>query len=608
MQPTPPHWLKPNHVTRLPRRFICLDTEAITEHAPGRQVQTFRCAVAVFDHQDKKGAPPARAEWLRSSSLADTWAWVDARTHPRHRTVLVCHNLAYDLRILDAFRRLPELGWSLSMVRLGGDQAWCEWKRDGRTLLCVDSVAWFGVGIAALGELVGIAKPDLPGDDADEATWFARCEADVTILRAAWHRVMGWIESEDLGTFKPTGAGQGWAAFRHRWMDTPILHHGIDHIAESEREAAYAGRCEAWVWGQLGPGPWHEWDFHSAYAHIAEDCDVPTRLIGHSGARGAYKAISGSQGVATLIRATVTLSEPVLPVRGPHGILWPIGTITGWWWDVELDLAEREGATIEAHEGWRYEARPALRTWARWVLDTLDAPATVVDPVCRAVVKGWSRTVVGRFGSRWSTFDPIGEAMPDGWMMATARRAGEAESFRLLSVAGTTWAETHRHDSPDSAVHVMSWIMAATRVRLWAAMRVAGLDTVAYVDTDGLMVSSAGSERLSGSGLPGLRLKSAWRHVEILGPRQLVLEGRLKAAGVPSKATREGEHDWRADVWRSLPVSLAHGESDRVVITERTYNLVGTDHRRAHDPGGRTSPLAVTPGELAGAHVLACSS
>ena len=122
-------------------------------------------------------------------------------------------------------------------------------------------------------------------------------------------------------------------------------------------------------------------------------------------------------------------------------------------------------------------------------------------------------------------------------------------------------------------------------------MRHAGLENVAYCDTDGLLVNSEGSHRLDAAGLPGLRPKQRYRRIEVLGPRQLVIEGRLKAAGIPSRAVRVGDQTWRGEVWRSLPVALGAGETDTVVIASRTWDVAGVDHRRAHLPGGLTEAL-----------------
>lgn len=590
---TPAHWIRANHMTRLPRRHVIIDTEAVEVDHGHSRTQTFRLACAAFDHQTKAGRDWRPTERERFTDPRSLWKWIDERCRPGQRTVVVAHNLAYDLRIGNAFELMPALGWSLDMVRLDGGAAWCSWRQGDRSVTMCDTVSWFGVGLDKIGGLMRMTKPPLPAATDSIDTWFERCDADVEILRVAWRRVLDWIERDDLGNWKPTGAGQGWAFFRHRHMTHKVLHHALPRIAAVEREAGYAGRCEAWRWGRLPAGPWSEFDFAAAYAQVAEDAEVPIRLQGHMGPRGAQRALDGLDGAEGLIRCRIATEAPTTPHRDSRGVFWPVGRFEGWLWGCEARMAVEAGAKIEAVEGWRYETAPALRQWAGWVLDRLHDTAAQTDPIVRLVVKGWSRTTVGRFGAQWGPWSDIGESHGRDTTLRHAENGDTGRRYRMMMVGGRCLAEGERHDAPDSAVHVMSWIMAACRVRLWRAMQEAGFDNIAYVDTDGLLVNDKGAHRLELAALPGLRLKSRWRSGEVLGPRQLVLSGQLRAAGIPLKAVRVAPRTWEAEVWRSLPASLRRGETDSVTITDRRFVLRGTDHRRAHVSAGSTSAINV---------------
>lgn len=598
MRPTagervPAHWLRPNHVTRLPRRWVCLDAEAIREATPSGERQTFRLAVVSFDHQDRKGDPAQPTQWAVLRAAQDVWRWIDERCVNGRRTVVVAHNVGYDLRVTEAFRWLPALGWELVSIRLDGGQAWCQWRAGRRSLVCVDSVSWFGVGLADVGVAIGLGKRDLPDDADDDDAWVTRCRRDVEILRQAWLDVVGWVEEADQGSWKPTGAGQGWAAFRHRHLSTKLLHHGVEAVAAAEREAAWTGRCEAWRWGRLTGGPWYEMDFRSAYAQVCADEAIPTRLLGRVGPKEALRALEGSQSRATLIRARIDTPAPVVPTRGAEGVVWPVGRFTSWLWDIEAAEVIAAGGTVTPIEGWAYRAEPALRPWAEWVLDTLDGSGDPVPAAVRLVVKGWSRSLIGRFGSRWSEWEDFGESHGADVVLSTLLDGDAGTSRRLLMLGERCLAETEPHDAPDSCVFIMSYVMAVCRCRLLAAMRVAGAEHLAYVDTDGLLVDRGGRERLEAADIPGLRLKSAWRRVEVLGPRQLVLDGRLRAAGVPKGARRIGPSSWAGSVWRTLGGSLSDRDPGSVTVTDRTWVLKGVDHRRQHLVGGRTAPFAV---------------
>ena len=278
-QGPPAHLVRRNHVTRVPRTFIYLDAEAHQHVDRGAKVQTFRCAVTAIDrryHHRDAWAPRLFAE---HRSTAELWQWVDRQAKAKARTVVVAHNLGYDLRVTRALTELPALGWELRMIRLDGGHAWATLRKGERTLVLCDSLSWVPTALEKLAPMVGLQKCKLPAwADSDEA-WFERCRTDVEILAEVWQRLMSWVSDDDLGNFRPTGAGQSWSAFRHRFMEHELLAHDDEEARAAERRSAYTGRCEAWRHGRMVGSPFAEHDFTTAYAIVGRDCAVPVRLF-----------------------------------------------------------------------------------------------------------------------------------------------------------------------------------------------------------------------------------------------------------------------------------------------------------------------------------------
>jgi hypothetical protein len=585
------HYVEHNAVTRVPRAFIYLDTEAY-EHDDGRsKVQTFRLAVAAIDRRYHHKDGWRDREWGTFRSTDDLLDWIDAACHAKARTILVCHNLAYDLRISDGIAGLTVRGWKLTGIRLESAQAWASWKRGTRTLVMVDSLSWVNVSLARVGEMLGLAKLDLPAwDDTDDA-WVQRCTRDVEILAAMYRRLIDWVRAEDLGNWKATGAGQSWAAFRHRFMSHRVLVHEDADARLAEREAGWTGRCEAWRWGRQLGGPFTEWDYSAAYARIGAECKVPTRLLGEVSGGTLFRLDQGTGHNAVLCRVDVSTDVPTVPCRIGKRIAWPVGTFQTTLWDTEIALAREHGATVTPTRGWVYERTPALAEFCTWCLSILDAPEGEFDPIVRAAVKHWSRALIGRFGSRYSKWIEYGRVPWDDITLGYACDPDTDEVYQLMQLGGQLLRHTAEEDSASAVPSVMTWVMAECRARLWRSAVVAGLDHVRYLDTDSLIVDRHGNEALGLTALPGFRVKSRWQNVEILGPRQLILQGELRASGVPRDAHRVDATTWEGDVWNGLAQSIAHGESSSVRITPRRVRMVGNDPRRRHDPDGRTSPL-----------------
>lgn len=587
----PPHYVRHNKSTRVPRNFVYFDSEANRTPAPAGEVQTFRCAVAARDRRKHDRDEWGEREWGAFTAPAALWEWVHVRTEARARTVVVAHNLAYDLRITNALVELPALGWELSAIRLGRGSTWATWKLDGRTLSMVDSYSWLPVALERIGELCEVPKLPLPEwEDSDEA-WFARCRRDVEIVAEAWRRLIGFVKAEDLGNFKPTGAGQAWAAYRHRFRYPKLLAHGDTDVADAERASAYTGRCEVWTHGRPAGGPFTEWDFSTAYANVCATCDVPVRLAGESMTANVDQWRRLSKRYAVLAEVEVTTETPTVPTRHDGRICWPVGTFTSTLWENELSLAIENGATVTVRKLWWYHRAPALSDFARWCLTYIEPGPERVDPVVALAVKHWSRALVGRFGARWSEWETIGVAPDTSLRLSTVIDRAEGSRWRMLQVGTNIKRCTSERDGPDAVVAVMAWVMAECRVRLWHLATAAGAGQVVYMDTDSVITTAEGSQRLSEAGYADLRRKGTWHSVDIFGPRQIETGGVLRAAGVPKRATKVGKRTYRGEVFSELMTDLAGAKPDSVRVTTRTVHLRGTDTRREHLPAGDTAPI-----------------
>src|SRR5438132_11061342 len=131
-----------------------------------------------------------------NDDVASLWDWVTGRCKAKERTVLVAHNLGYDLRVTDAFTQLPALGWVLDHFSLAPGATWLTWKRAGSTLQMVDSMTWLPTSLANIGQAIGREKLALPRSSDQSSAWTARCVSDVEILRDAWLRIIQWLKVE----------------------------------------------------------------------------------------------------------------------------------------------------------------------------------------------------------------------------------------------------------------------------------------------------------------------------------------------------------------------------------------------------------------------------
>jgi hypothetical protein len=591
------HYIKHNAGSRVPSRFVFFDTEANESRQGYDRVQSWRLAVTACDWRYKGGDLWQPTSWNVHRDPADLWTAISAFTRANRRTVVVAHNLAYDLRISDAFRHLSALRWQLVRLSLHDRAVGAILRRDRRTLVLCDSMAFLPMGLDKIGALVGIRKPDLPDFGAGDDQWVARCTADVAILRAAMLDLLAWIESDGLGNWQRTGAGQAWNAWRHRHYTHRVLVHDDIDARAAEAEACYTGRTEAWRHGTLRHGPFVSFDLPMAYSNVAADLDVPVKLIGHGTRRTNLFLTNRKPGLRHLCRASVETDTPVLPHHSKGRTLWPVGRFDGWWWDDELAEAMHHGAQIEVHETYKYAARPALRSWAHWVIAASGDEHGRVTTVRHAFAKNLARALIGRFAVKftpWEFDSPADESRDTVERVYYPERATHG---RLVTLGSETWQGIGEQYGSDACVFVMSAVMAECRIRLWRAMLAAGLEHVVYCDTDGLIVDQVGAQLLAawvslGNGW-GLRVKGTYSRLDVLGPRQLIVDGQPRISGVPYSARRVNGNTWAGEVWATLPGSLQRREPDTVRITPRSWIVRGVDHRRVHLSDGTTAPVVI---------------
>lgn len=594
-----PHWLKANHLNRTPHRWIVMDSEAHRNKTVFGESQTFRLAIARRWHDEGGTVRQEETDLFRDPW--DLWSWVSEFTRKGRRTVLWCHNLDYDLQITKAFEILPALGWDLEWSNLDEQVSMATWRREGVTLAMTDTYTWCPRRLEDLGAMVRVPKPRLPDDDDSDAAWVERCMADVDITAAVVHEIIDYVRTADLGNMQLSGAGMGHSMWRHKYLTHKILVHDDARAIEAERTAMHAGRAEAWQHGTFSGSPLYEWDMRNAYTAIARDEDLPYKFIGYRHDPDPAWVEGWRSKWRMLFHVRIRTEIPTVPTVHEERRVWPVGEFDTILWDCEIDLARREGAEIVYLGVWCYLKAPIMQAWAQHTLTVLADEPAHIHPVILLWYKHQARATIGRCGMRYTNWVDAG---PD-WMGLTgfsmATDAADGRTFRLLHLGGKVWEEHGKTESRDSLPQVPSWIAARCRVLLWEAMRHVGLDDVLYVDTDSLLTSGEGHERMQAFArahpAAGWRVKGIHRHAEIHGPRQILLSDRPRISGVPGKARRTGPATWEGEVWQRLGGALERGCVTEAKVLNRVWQLQWNDRRRTHVAHGRTEPVRLALSE-----------
>ena len=597
MQSRRAHWFRENKANRYPRRIVCLDSEAYRNESEKGERHSLRLAFATFDRIDKQTREPKTSEDSAFVDSAELWDWIIGKTTQKERLVVFAHNLGYDLRLTEALTILPSQGWEVLDFSLDNYRCWIRWRRGKSSLLMVDTLSFVGKRLATFADGEHWQKPELPTDDAPFEQWLQRCRSDTYLLRSVVLRLLDFMEAEECGNFRMTGAAQASAAFRHKFLKPrALLIHEDEEALAAERRAAWTGRCEVWRHGEVKE-ELHEWDYSLAYARIARSAKLPTKYAGKIANPSESSFGRMRESCRLLCEVTVTTLAPIAPSENDGRILWPLGTFPTTLWDCEIDLLREHGADIRFENIWYYRTSPLLQEWGQWIIDRLEGEDAATDAVIAALLKGWSRSLIGRFGLRYAVWQQAGLTPDADFLSMPFRDLDTNQTGEYLRLGRQLLVQEEMAESPDSAPAVMAYVMAQARANLWRAIQAIPEGGLVYCDTDSLIVTATASDAVARfadtSAGWGLRLKRTYTHGQFSAPRQVSLGHERRMAGLPRKARDNGDGSYSAEVWESPQASLQRGSPNGVTIHKRIIRPQAKDHRRRHLEGGATEPFTL---------------
>jgi hypothetical protein len=435
-----------------------------------------------------------------------------------------------------------------------------------------------------------------------------------------WCRYHALCKSLNLGSAQTTTGSQSLHGWRVGYYTGGVYAGGGPEVEELERAALIGGRCEAYRIGEL-PGPVHHLDIRSSYAAQCESNSVPIR-ISKIIKEPSIDALDCHVRMSTCI-ASVRLctDERAYPYRrnlapsegaddtkgartGPNvsggmDIIYPVGEYDAVLCGPELYDALDYGRVTYCYQLVIYDSAPILSRYAKDVYAARCAAEDKWDVDIASVCKSLLVSIVGKFGQRerrWVHCPNIWTDLLYGeWYGSDELGRG----CRYRSLGGVVQRDEILGLSVDAVPAVAAWILSAARMRLLQLIRIAGWDQTYYCDTDSLMVSCSGFERLLNAGelrdieLGSLYKKGLHKDVEIRGHKHYVEDGRVVCSGLPRGQcvdAGDGVHYWYHSHAQTDAARRQRPTADRVL---RKYERIVEYHGGIVRDDGRVDPIVV---------------
>lgn len=333
--------------------------------------------------------------------------------------------------------------------------------------------------------------------------------------------------------------------YRRKYMKDPVVQMDKEDLS-AFLLGYYGGRCEAFWVGKLPPGTYYLGDINSMYPSVMRDLELPIPSREHVWyERNAKAWILERPGMSECTITIPTMMYPPLPWRRPDDgkLLFPCGTLTGFWTHNEIEYALQCGGVLQKiHQTWWFDA--TCRPFKEYV-ETLYAERKkggFLNTVCKLLLNNlYGKMAQSNAPGRLITWDAYLELLQNN---------PDADSQIQLNERATVYEKdgeplavclegTEKVFPKHSNIIWAAYITSAARIRLHSVVcNFRGY----YCDTDSVLTSKPVD---SAKELGQLALKNTYQHCEIIGPKSYRFGDDIALKGVPRKSGwRETGKGW----------------------------------------------------------------
>jgi hypothetical protein len=411
----------------------------------------------------------------------------------------------------------------------------------------VDSLNWFPVPLAEMGEACGLPKMAMPEFTAPDSDWFTYCQRDSDIVLETFVNLISWVKENDCGLFRYTAPSQAMAAYRHRFMGQQIYVHDNPAAKRLERNAYHGGRTEVFKIGPIARSV-HQFDVNSLFPAIMRAGKFPFVLDRSDTERSLSPTLPDIGFADSAAEVEIQTLDPIFPVKRDGVTLYPVGKFVTHLCGHELHYAVEHGYVKRIGQWAEYRCADLFSLWVDELWGLRQTYKATGNTLYEQFAKRLLNSLYGKFGQRspgWINVPGNISALPWSRWIASGEMPNEVINYR--SIGWTVQKQTDRVEIEGSFIAISAFVTSAARMYMNGLRWTAGPREVFYQGVDGLIVTELGKERLETAGhvssteLGKLRLQCTVDSGEILGCADYRLGEKVVIAGRARKLTRDGD-------------------------------------------------------------------
>lgn len=565
------HFLEPNKQGQLPVRLVFFDCETQGKNLPNDpnfQSHKLWFGYAAYCRR-KANQEWAQPKWFRFTTPSQFWDWIERHSPGKTALYLFAHNVGFDTSAVEGFGQLYERGWRPSRFPILDDpptfikyKKWycqhcdcesgerpdndlvcsCRHKgkyHDGRTINIIDTLNFFRIPLAILGNSIGLEKLDMPSYSEGIDKWNVYCKRDVEVIMKVMIEWLQFVKAENLGNFSKTLPGQALSAFRHRFMSHRIFIDANEDALALARESFHGGRTECFQIGRI-PERVFCLDINSQYPFVMRDEEFPTRLVNVARNVSLDELQRIIETRSVVARVLLKTERPIYATKPEDRLVFPIGEFEAVLTTPEIKIAFEENEIVSVKEIAIYNQDPMFRDYINYFYNQRLKAKMAGNESGSYMFKLLMNALYGKFGQNGRVFEDVGESDKAEAKVWTVWDAEEQRNRRFRQFFGVIQEESQEAEGRNSHPAIAAHVTAFGRILLWRLINQAGRQNVFYSDTDSLFVNQAGLDRLkdklNNDDLGALKVEWQSDDVVIRDNKDYRIDGVGKTKGVRKNA------------------------------------------------------------------------
>lgn len=584
-----PHFLKHNAKSEIPSNLLFVDTEANIKESDGLQLQTFRLGYAIHVRNDSSKSYPL-------ASVDEFHSLLDKVAYSKSLLYVFAHNMAYDYAILKLDSYISSRNLEIKLRAIDS-----VFLIKAGNIVFLSSTNYYRQSLKELGKMFGLSKMESPDfSDVSDSRLMKYCQRDTEVLANVILKHIAFIQTNDLGSFKPTIAGQAFAAYRHRFMSHQLLVHDFPEILEMARVSYRGGRCETFRMGKFKEI--YKLDINSMYPFVMKTEKYPTIPFSNKPILDCPVDSLESKDFI-MADCNMILKEPLIATKRDK-LFFPIGNVRQVILKPEIDMILKHpeiGEIVKVNAMVTYESENIFSEYVDFFYKLrCDSDNEAIKGMCKLFLN----SLYGKLGQRNSTKPEL--LTDENLIKMYSEIMASENTFEVFDDINSKYVKLgekiyHVFNSKDgfameSIPEIASSVTAYARRLLFKLMLIANRENVLYCDTDSLFVSKTGFENLLDAReidqtmLGKLKVEEIG-DVQLFGAKDYVFNGKIKLKGVKHDATKLPDGTYQQWQFQTKNIRYRNGTPDGIVVLDRITKHISRKYDKGIVSGEVVTPL-----------------